>query len=55
MYPEKGKLIAHVGLGKGDSKFTRAGVATAVESLKRVNNDEQLNVEIFSNVNIKRN
>jgi hypothetical protein len=55
MYPEKGKVIAYVGLGKGDSNLTRAGVAKAVESLKKVNHDEQLNVEIYTNANIKRN
>jgi hypothetical protein len=55
MYPEKGEVIAFVGVGNGDLKSTRASVAIAVDSLKKVNKDQQLNFEIFSNSNIKRN
>lgn len=54
MYPAKGEMIAFVGVGKGDLKSTRAGVAMAVESLKKVNKDKELNVEIYSKFNIKR-
>lgn len=55
MYPAKGEMIAFVGVGKGDLKSSRAGVAMAVESLKKVNKDKELNVEIYSKFNIKRN